>query len=375
MLQREISSAFLGILMMLSICTVFTETAVGMSGTPDRQEIIDSVMNTIPECPEPSTVYQKTGSFFTSCDSLLEEMADDPGVRSSDLKESAQSMADINDDFPSIKSFIRTNSKGKIIAKAEDGEVVPKSVHNFRYVGSQKWFKIIQLSKKAYYGHYTSGGSIRLFWNRPILKGNSYKGAIAAQIDLKKAFSNLAEKKDLEFEAKYRDKVVFSNLNDKSNTVTRKLPVFGIVDITLTYPEFSGTTPPSKMKKEEGTDAKSEEASAEAESPSSKPGGTKEAKEESDKPDKEKDIKKSQADEKAEKDAEEGRKELEKVTGEGDSGAVAEAEDEEGDKGGAPLGIIFVIIGILLLIAIIAFIIMAKKKRQAMMDAIDKGEI
>ena len=323
-----------------------------------------------------SSAYIKVGEFFASCDSLIEKLSYNSAVRSSNLTTSSKAMAKVNDNFPSIKNFIRTNSEGKIIAKAENGKVVPRSVHKFRYVGKQKWFKIIKLSKKPYYGFYNSGSTYYLFWNRPILKKGAYKGAIAAKINMKKAFKQIASENDLEFSASVAGKKIYSNLSTTKGTVVSKISVPGISNITLRFFDSGSSSAVKEVEKKEAvvteTKAPSEKNVAAVVNNDKKKGK-----------DKKLDKKAKKKADKIAKKAKKAKKKKGKKASEDKAQTVADttaqAKDVAAEKSGGAGGIILMILMVLALggvaTAVVMMIKIKNKREKELLEAIDRGEV
>ncbi|MGM0461472.1 MAG: hypothetical protein ACQEQ4_03530 [Fibrobacterota bacterium] len=357
--DRRIISLFSVVLIpvLMAVPVLFGGCTREKDDRPDPQSIIDSVLQTIPEYPVANRAYEIVGDFFMVRDSLLNDMVDNANVRSSNLQTAAQTMAEINRNYPDIHQFFRTNSQGSIIAQTEDGEVVPRSVHNFRNVSRQNWFQVIEDSKREYYGYFTRGGQTMVFWNRPILLRNSFRGALSLQINLGNTLEMIAKDYNVRFEVQRGNSPIFSNLTgEEENLITRRLPIFGVPDLHMTYPEYVGTVHFSEID-EAAVPASSENTSSLKEGDAS---------------DSEADI----AEDPAPADDEESGDEDMKTTegeeeGTGDEVEAAEDSEEQADNG----LLIFILVSVLVVAGVIGYAIYDRKKQRDILEAIEKGEI
>jgi hypothetical protein len=181
-----------------------------------------------------SDTYASVASFFAEYDLGLEAMTK-RAIKVSSLSATEKMFVEEVEQYDCASYFFRTNSKGKIIAKVTPDGVEPR---NFRYIGKQKWFQIIALSNKPYYGYTKSRSSYFLFWNKPIpVAGNGrFGGSISVKIDLAKSFKKIAEDEGVSFQVNLGNSILFSNLTSSSTDLVEK-PLFigGLPVLSISY--------------------------------------------------------------------------------------------------------------------------------------------
>ncbi len=302
--------------------------------------------------------YTAVASYFAEYDKVLEEITSDAqnvtslsGTENMFKKKIAQ--------MPAFEYLMRTNSKGKIIAKVTGDAVQPR---DFRFIGKQQWYEVISMTIKPYYGMMKSRKNFALFWNKPIpVKGRSglrFGGSISAKIDLKTAFKDISEKEMAEFTVKLGRKVLFSNLKDDgSRKATRPLSINGLPVLTIIYSEYADGRK-EKAPASFSVD-KNEKATTKVEATKK----TVEAPKTNDKKSKKVAKKEPVKEEKKEKPSKE---------------AVSKA-DKGAEKSGKGSMVVLVVILLAAIVGVIVAIVIimqsAQKKRKALLDAIDKGEI
>lgn len=286
-------------------------------------------------------IYTLVSTYFMSCDSLLEFVTD---------KVSEINKLDPTDELflenasahPEFDYLIRTNSKGKIISKVSGKKVAPR---NYRYIGKQLWYRTIALTKMPHYGNIKQKKGYFLFWNRPIKVKTKYGsrlgGTVSAKINLMKCFADIAEKNDVKFQILYKNKSIYSNLDDSISApfIEKKLAVYGMPGLTLKYKEPSTKAEPALTQPEQQPDQKLALAEGETQ----------------------KALEKVELKKGREKVAPETKK--------------AEGKSSKGSK----KVVIFISIFIFLCVCLIAICIFALKraadKRMKLIESIDKGEI
>ena len=181
--------------------------------------------------------YYSISATFIFCDSLLETAAMEVSEINT-LNSTDKFLLEKIEAHPGFAYLMRINSKGKIISKAQGTTVAPR---DYRYVGTQMWYKTIALNKQSYYGNLVNKKGYYLFWVKPLnvrtKQGKRFGGALVAKIDLKRAFSAIAEKNRLTFEITYGKKSIFSNLGSRaSGSFTEKgLSIYGMPGVRLRY--------------------------------------------------------------------------------------------------------------------------------------------
>ncbi len=140
--------------------------------------------------------------------------------------------------YPAIDYVVKTNKDGERtnrITRSSDGKYKVYK-NRYKFIGSQKWYKVLKLTRSSYYNG-ASGKSLSLFWGKPLIPKKRFNGVIAMQLDLRRFFEQLAEKKNVRYRITYGGKIYFSNLKDKSSIPleTSKLAVFGMPGLTVTY--------------------------------------------------------------------------------------------------------------------------------------------
>lgn len=184
-----------------------------------------------------SDAYTAVASFFAEYDKMLEQTAV-KAQKVTSLNATEKMFQKKIQDYYCATYFMRTNSKGKIISKVTEAGIQPR---DFRYIGKQKWFEIISMTNKPYYGYTKNRSAYYLFWNKPIhvrRKGKLYfGGSISAKINMKKSFLTIAAEEDVVFKVKLRSKTLFSNLpKGTTNLITKPLSVGGLPVLTISYP-------------------------------------------------------------------------------------------------------------------------------------------
>jgi hypothetical protein len=148
-------------------------------------------------------------------------------------EESEQALIGLVSGLDELGFALRTNAKGIIINKVQDGKVAQRTS---RSVGTQTWHKTVEVSGKPYYGAIIQKKEVSLFWIYPVARGNAqFAGCVAFKINLRRLFERVAEKQALSFKVVYRDNLLFSNLSDSASTEgTRyRIPVFGLQAVYL----------------------------------------------------------------------------------------------------------------------------------------------
>ncbi len=180
--------------------------------------------------------YTAVASFFAEYDKVLETVAYKAQKVTSLTATEKMFSKEIRENYCATY-FLRTNSKGKIIAKVTEAGVQPR---DFRYIGKQKWFEIISMTNKPYYGYTKNRSGYHLFWNKPIhvrkKGGIHFGGSISAKINMKKSFMTIAAEEGVSFRVKLKRKTLFSNLpKGASNLITKPLSIGGLPVLTISY--------------------------------------------------------------------------------------------------------------------------------------------
>lgn len=185
--------------------------------------------------------YTAVASFFAEYDKALENLAG-KAQRVTSLSATEKVFVNEMEERDCATYFLRTNSKGKIIAKVSEEGIAPR---DYRYIGKQKWFEIISMTNKPYYGYTKSRSGYYLFWNKPIhvkkKSGIHFGGSISAKINMKKSFQKIADTKSVYYRIKWGKKTLFSNLTkDAVDLVTKPLSIGGLPVLTITYVPIGG---------------------------------------------------------------------------------------------------------------------------------------
>lgn len=184
-----------------------------------------------------SDSYSAVASFFAEYDKMLEQVAVN-AQKVTNLSTTEKILKKQIDEYSCASYFLRTNSKGKIIAKVTNKGIQPRA---FRFVGKQKWFEIISMTNKPYYGYTKNRSSYYLFWNKPIHVNKrgalQFGGSISAKINMKKSFQTIAEEENVTFKVKLKNKILFSNLpKGATDLITKPLSIGGLPVLTISYP-------------------------------------------------------------------------------------------------------------------------------------------
>ncbi|MBD3345773.1 MAG: hypothetical protein GF401_11990 [Chitinivibrionales bacterium] len=272
-------------------------------------------------------------SYFSNLDSYLEKISQSKAMRSRVSTGDNYFLKEAQE-HPEIHTFIRTNSKGKIVNEVIEGEVAEK---DYRDISNQSWYDETVGDLKPYYGRLKSGNDHYLFWTQPIKLqtrsgGVRSGGAVAVKVDLKDCFDLIARKTDKSFAVRYDNSTIFTHEWDNSGiSKTIQPEIQGVPDLSIKYKV--GT---AQASADEASDkAGATEAKSEKKSPSAKES---------------KDSVSSKA-------------------------ALAEAQGKK-EEGGIPGHIIFP--AIIAVVAVIFFVIAAligrhiKQKNQMLLDSIEK---
>lgn len=309
--------------------------------------------------------YTAVASYFAEYDKVLEKITSDAQSVTS-LSGTEKMFKKKIDQMPAFDYLMRTNSKGKIIAKVTTEGVQPR---DFRFIGKQQWYEVISMTVKPYYGMMKKGKAFSLFWNKPIpvkgSKGVRFGGSISAKINLKKAFKDISEKEMAEFTVKLGRKILFSNLKDDgTRRASKPLSINGLPVLTIIYNEYADgrkEMAPTKSFKvadtKEAAPVKTKEAKVEDKKVAKK-----------DEPKTTKDIKKvSKKKDKASKKEQAAKKE-----------SVKKVDKADGSKksGSMIIPIIILLSAVVgVIVAVVIIMQSAQKKRKALLEAIDRGEI
>jgi hypothetical protein len=112
-------------------------------------------------------------------------------------------------------AFIRTNSKGRVVAEMVRGD---KENPKNRNISDQTWYKEVSRNLEEYQGSVLEdNGRYYLFWSKPLLKysGTTHKkifsGAVAVKIDLWDCFREISENTANPFWVRLNKRSLFSN--------------------------------------------------------------------------------------------------------------------------------------------------------------------
>jgi len=180
-------------------------------------------------------LFSRICTWFVSCDSILDEIGNELG-QAEGVQASEKLLMDKITAHPHVELFLRTNAKGSIISRVTRERIEPRRYKN---VSDQTWYKILEISRKTYYGSLTNTNGSYLFWCKPLFtkSGNRFSGALAVKMNLNTVFSGIAAHGDDLFEIVYRNEIIYSNLEQKSagGLVSKTLPVYGLPGVTLRY--------------------------------------------------------------------------------------------------------------------------------------------
>lgn len=181
--------------------------------------------------------YVSVTTHFLSLDSILEDFALTMSSVGS-LQSIDKKLLEFTRQNTEIVSIGRANSRGKLISKVSGGNVDPR---DYSSIGTQIWFKTLEISRKSYYGYMERKSGYNLFWCKPVMtklkSGYRFGGAVAAEIDLRSYFKACAEKNKCKFEITLKEKTIFSNLDTNfSQTYSSKpLALYGLPGLYIKY--------------------------------------------------------------------------------------------------------------------------------------------
>lgn len=312
--------------------------------------------------------YSAVASFFAEYDSMLEEVAK-KAQRVTSLSATEKMLKKQMQEYSCASYFLRTNSKGKIIAKVTEKGVQPR---NFRHIAKQKWFQIISMTNKPYYGYTKSRSSYYLFWNKPIYVKKRgaihFGGSISAKINMRKSFKTIAEKEGVIFKVKLKNKTLFSNLpKGVKNTITKPLSIGGLPVLTISYPTGNPTAKTVIAAQDKSTQQAQKVATKESTTEKTVVAKA--------------DIKKvAKADtpkETAQAPKTESIKEKAIKNNEPPKKVAPTVEAKEAEKKGAPVSPVLLVIAaaIIILFGILIFIVVSRIRNQKLLDAIENDEL
>jgi hypothetical protein len=174
--------------------------------------------------------------FFSSFDATFTGIVNTNAVKSTDLRQAERLFIREMKKHQAFNTFIRTNSKGSVIAEIVRAERVERPM---RDVSDQKWFKFVSEKKESYYSLIKDDerGRYYLFWGRPILKqGNRFVGSVLLKIDLWDGFYEFSNTVYQPFLIKLGRKSLFAHKWGDGNNVTEKpISIQGIERISVVY--------------------------------------------------------------------------------------------------------------------------------------------
>lgn len=191
-------------------------------------------------------VFTSAITYFVDCDLAFSSVSQQIS-KVSKLNTTDKILVEFISNNPQFEYLLRTNSKGKIISKVTGNKVAPR---DYRYIGKQTWFKVMELSKKPYYGSIKQKRGMYLFWNKPLLvysrNGSRFGGTIAAKINLKNCFSDIADQTKSKFRVMYRKKTIYSNIGENTKGLIKNtLAVYGLPGMTIEYRTAKATPAPA----------------------------------------------------------------------------------------------------------------------------------
>lgn len=179
--------------------------------------------------------YATITSHFIELDKSLQTVAQkSAGIR--DFNKNDNEFIFFSGAHSDVEYILRTNKDGKIVSKVTGSTLAPRTLKSIK---KQQWYKIVELSKHPYYGNIISRNELHLFWVKPLIKRGKVVGTVAAKIDLRKSFQQIAEKRRLKFKVTYGKNLIFSNANNDENAtpnvVKEELAVFGLSGVKVEY--------------------------------------------------------------------------------------------------------------------------------------------
>ena len=186
--------------------------------------------------------YEIVSSWFAETDNLLRQTAQEIAPIGN-LGASETLLNEKIANQPAFEVLLRTNSKGKVISEVTQQGIQQRS---FRTVGTQRWHRGTEASQQTYYGMLLSGGSLSLFWVRPLATANNrFGGTLVARVNVEKALRELAQKHGVSFAVEREGNEIFSNL-DVPGAEKRPLLVPGIDGLVMSYGKTSAAALPQE---------------------------------------------------------------------------------------------------------------------------------
>jgi hypothetical protein len=174
--------------------------------------------------------------FFSAFDVTFTGIVNSNAVKSTDLRQAERLFIREMKKHQAFNTFIRTNSKGSVIAEIIRAEKVDRPM---RDVSDQKWFTFVSEKKTSYYSLIKDDerGRYYLFWARPILKqGDRFVGSVLLKIDLWDGFYEFSNTVYQPFLVKLGRKSLFAHKWGDGKGVTEKsITVPGIERISVVY--------------------------------------------------------------------------------------------------------------------------------------------
>ncbi|MBD3320029.1 MAG: hypothetical protein GF350_02935 [Chitinivibrionales bacterium] len=222
---------------------------------------------------------QVIDKYFSELDTYLEKMAQTKAMRSR-LATADKYFLDQATKHPEIHTYLRTNSKGRIVNEVIEGDMAER---NYRIVSNQGWYSVTVGELKPYYGYLKSGNDYYLFWTKPIIirrsSGSTRSGgALAVKADLRKCFEKISQKVDTPLLVTVGNQKLYSNEWDDSGISKSITPdINGISDITVKYKvgeSHSAEQGDSETGKKGAEQSDKKEAAATKKGAAAKPGAS-----------------------------------------------------------------------------------------------------
>jgi hypothetical protein len=205
--------------------------------------LIVSSSGSVSAAGKPVDFQNDLNAFFSDFDATFTKIVSTGAVKSTDLKQAERLFVREMKAHQAFNTFIRTNSKGAVIAELVRAEKVERPM---RDVSDQKWFKEVSGKKSAYYSLVKDDerGRYYLLWARPILKPQDrFVGSVLLKIDLWDSFYEFSNSIYEPFLIKLGRKSLFAHKWGEGERVTEKaIAVPGVDRISVVYlSENSGT--------------------------------------------------------------------------------------------------------------------------------------
>ncbi len=178
--------------------------------------------------------------YFADLKESVSAVMKDPAAKKTRLSQTDRFFVRSLKRHQTVYSFVRTNSKGKVISEVIRGKTPER---DYRNVADQQWFKHIVRNNTEYHGFLKEEGRYYLFWAEPvILTASSGKkkfiGAVAAKVDLWDCFHKFSSSTRRPFLVRLGGKSLYSHKWEKGLEAREEnLDIPGVDRISVLFKE------------------------------------------------------------------------------------------------------------------------------------------